>query len=268
MPVTGKLTTIKLDLQGPVARVMLARPEVHNAFNDTMIGELTEVFEQLAVNNDVRVVVLGGEGKSLSAGADVEWMRRMAGQSEEENVADAARMATMLYTIDHLPKPVVMRVHGAALGGGVGLIACADIVIASRDAKMGTTEVRLGILPSVISPFVVRKIGYGRARAHFLLGDRFDAAWAFQTGLVHRLVDHEVDLEDAVRDVVAQLLAGGPRAQSESKSLLSKLVAEPSLDAQRKLTVETIARVRASEEGKEGLSAFLDKRKPAWHPAR
>lgn len=263
-----EFTTIKVDVHDALARVTLARPEVHNAFNETMIRELTEVFAHLAGRDDVRAVVLGGEGKSFSAGADVDWMRRMAGQTEEANLADASRMADMLYTIDRLPKPLVARVQGAALGGGVGLLACADIVIATRDTRIGTTEVRLGILPSVISPFVLRRIGYGRARAHFLLGDRFDAAWGLQIGLVHRLVDVEVDLDDAVHDVLTQLLAGGPRAQAETKQLLTKLVGEPSLDAQRRLTVETIARVRASEEGQEGLSAFLAKRKPAWHPPK
>jgi methylglutaconyl-CoA hydratase len=259
-------STIKLDVQAPVARVTLARPEVHNAFNETMIEELTAIFRELRERAEVRVVVLAGEGRSFSAGADIEWMRRAAGQSEEENLADASRMAEMLYNIDRFPKPVVARVQGAALGGGVGLIACADIVVASRDAKLGTTEVRLGILPAVISPFVVRKIGYGRARAHFLLGDRFDAAWAFQTGLVHRLVDHDADLDPAVHDVVAQLLAGGPGAQAETKQLLWTLI-NSAPDVQRHATVETIARVRSSGEGREGLSAFLEKRKPSWHPA-
>lgn len=268
MQVTGHRTTIKLDVQGAVARVTLARPEVHNAFNDTMIAEMTEVFEQLAQTDDVRVVVLGGEGRTFSAGADIEWMRRAAGQSEEENLADAGRMAMMLYTIDRLPKPLVVKVQGAALGGGVGLVACADVVICTRDAKIGTTEVRLGILPSVISPFVLRKIGYGRARAHFLMGDRFDGAWALEIGLVHRLVDHDVDLEDAAHDVVMQLLAGGPHAQAEIKRLLAKLALNPDPEVQRLLTVETIARTRAGAEGKEGLQAFLEKRKAAWHPAR
>lgn len=268
MQATDEMTTIKLDVQGPVARVMLARPEVHNAFNNRMVTELTTAFDELARRADVRVVVLGGEGRSFSAGADIEWLRSADSQSEAENLADATRLARMLYTIDELPKPLVVRVQGAALGGGVGLLACADVVIASREARIGTTEVRLGIVPAVISPFVVRKMGYGRARAHFLLGDRFDAAWAFQTGLVHRLVDHEVDLDAAVHDVVAQLLAGGPTAQAEIKQLLSRLLAEGAPDAQRRCTIETIARVRASEEGQEGLRAFLEKRKPDWHPAR
>lgn len=257
---------IKLEFDGPVARVLLARPDVHNAFNDQMIRALTEAFHDLAGRDDVRVVVLAGEGRSFSAGADIEWMRSAACRTEEENLADASRLAAMLEAIDACPKPVVVRVHGAALGGGVGLMACGDVVVAARDARMGTTEVRLGILPAVISPFVVRKIGYGRARAHFLLGDRFDAALAREMGLVHRVVDEEADLDAAVHDVVAQLLAGGPQAQTESKLLLRRLVADPSPVPQTRMTVETIARVRVSDEGREGLGAFLEKRKPRWHP--
>ena len=259
-------STIKIELQGGVARVTLARPDVHNAFNDTMIRELTEAFSDLGAREDVRVVVLAGEGRSFSAGADVEWMRSAATRTEEENLADASRLAAMLGAIDGCPKPVVVRVQGAALGGGVGLMACGDVVVAARDARIGTTEVRLGILPAVISPFVLRKIGYGRARAHFVLGDRFDAGWAFQIGLVHRLVDHEADLDTAVHDVVQQLLAGGPAAQAETKRLLGRLLADPSAESQTRTTVETIARVRVSDEGREGLGAFLEKRKPRWHP--
>ncbi|NDD30193.1 MAG: enoyl-CoA hydratase/isomerase family protein [Proteobacteria bacterium] len=257
-------TTINIDIQGGVARVTLARPEVHNAFNDTMICELRHAFTDLGRRDDVRVVVLAGEGRSFSAGADVEWMRSAAQRTEAENLEDAGRMAAMLGAIDGCPKPVVVRVQGAALGGGVGLMACADIVVATRDARVGTTEVRLGILPAVISPFVLRKIGYGRARAHFLMGDRFDAAWAFEIGLVHRLVEQEADLDGAVNEVVAQLLAGSPAAQAETKRLLGRLLEASTPEAQTPITVETIARVRVSDEGREGLGAFLEKRKPRW----
>lgn len=259
-------TTIKIQVEGPLARVTLARPEVHNAFNDAMIADLTVAFRDLGQRDDVRVVLLAGEGRSFSAGADVEWMRSAAARTQEENLADASRMADMLSAIDTCPKPVVVRVQGAALGGGVGLMACGDVVVAVRDARMGTTEVRLGILPAVISPFVIRKIGYSRARAHFLMGDRFDASWGFQIGLVHRLVEHEADLDAAVHDVVAQLLAGSPAAQAETKTLVGRLQADLDPASQRAMTVETIARVRVSEEGREGLGAFLEKRKPRWHP--
>lgn len=257
---------IKLDFDGPLARVTLARADVHNAFNDQMIRALTEAFHDLSNRDDVRVVVLAGEGRSFSAGADLEWMRDAASRTEEENLADASRLAAMFEAIDTCSKPVVVRVQGAALGGGLGLMACADVVVAVRDARLGTTEVRLGILPAVISPYLVRKIGYGRARAHFLLGDRFDAAWALAIGLVHRLVDTEADLDAAVHEVVMQLLAGGPRAQAESKLLLRRLMADAGSEAQTRMTAETIARVRVSDEGREGLGAFLEKRKPRWHP--
>lgn len=258
------LTTIRVQRDGAIARLWLARPDVHNAFNDTMIAEITQACQQLDADETVRVIVLGGEGKSFSAGADVEWMRRMAGYSFEENQRDADRMSGMLAALDGLNKPLIARVHGAALGGGVGLLACADIAVAVRGARIGTTEVRLGILPSVIGPYVLRKIGMAQARVHFLMGDRFDADEAGRMGLVHQVVEDVAALDAAIRHLTTELLAGSPAAQAECKKLLRALSANPVVAFQRELTVQTIARARASAEGQEGLAAFLEKRQPEW----
>jgi methylglutaconyl-CoA hydratase len=259
-----EFTTIRLERIGAVARLVLARPQVHNAFNETMIAELAAACEAVRLDASARVLVLAAEGKSFSAGADVDWMRRMAGASQLDNEADAARLSAMLHALDNLGKPVVARIHGAALGGGTGLAACADVVVALKTAKFGTTEVRLGILPSVIGPFMLRKIGASWCRAHFLMGDRFDAEEAHRMGLVHALADDEAGLDQQVDRVVCEILAGSPAAQAEAKKLLRALQADADPQAQRALTAQTIARVRASAEGQEGLNAFIEKRKPAW----
>ncbi|MBM3460472.1 MAG: enoyl-CoA hydratase/isomerase family protein [Armatimonadetes bacterium] len=257
-------TTLRLDRRGAVATLTLSRPEVHNAFNEHMIADLTAACQALADDNSVRVVVLAADGKSFSAGADIDWMQRMAASSQDENRADAARMAEMLHAINELPKPVVARVQGAALGGGAGLLACADVVVAVRAARIGMTEVKVGLLPSVIGPFVLRKIGGSWARAHFLLGDRFDAATAREMGLVHEIVDDVAALDARVEAIVGEMLEGSPAAQAEAKHLLRALAADPDPARQRALTAETISRVRASDEGREGLRAFMEKRKPSW----
>lgn len=259
-------STLRLERRDGIVRLCLARPEVHNAFNEHMIADVTAACRDLAADPAVRVLVLCGDGKSFSAGADVEWMQRMAAASHQENLADADRMAAMLAALDEFPRPVVARLHGAALGGGAGLIAVADLVLAVRGVRIGMTEVRLGLLPSVIGPYVLRKIGASAARAHFLLGDRFDADEARRVGLVHEVVDDVSALDARVDATVAELLAGSPAAQAEAKHLLRTLAADPTPQRHRTITVETIARVRASEEGREGLRAFLEKRKPAWAP--
>lgn len=252
--------------RGPVSRVVLARPEVRNAFDDVLIGELTAAFESLGTDSEVRVVVLSGDGPSFCAGADVAWMRRAGSYTREENEADAQRMARMLRTIDACPKPVIALVHGAAIGGGVGLVAAADISVAAEGTVFSLSEVRLGILPSVISPYVLRAIGPRHARDLFLTGDRFDAGHAHRIGLVHGVVA-PAELEAAGRRKVESLLASGPQAVAVAKRLIEE-VAGKNPDEAIPVTVRTIAERRASDEAREGLSAFLEKRRPAWAPRK
>jgi methylglutaconyl-CoA hydratase len=246
-----------------VLRVTLNRPDVHNAFNRELIDELHSVFQGLHDNPDgTRAVVLGGNGKSFCAGADVGWMRASVEFSEEENVADALHMAHMLESIDRCPVPVIARVHGAALGGGVGLIATCDIAIAAEGARFSFSEAKLGLIPAVISTFVLPKIGRGNARALFLTAERFAAERAMRIGLVHEVVplDH---IDAAVERVVAEIKTSAPAAITAAKRLLA---AVDGLDrsAAVQLTAETIANLRASLEGQDGLRAFLEKRKPGW----
>lgn len=253
---------------GPIATVTMNRPERHNAFDETLIEALTAAFAGLGEDPSVRAVVLAGAGASFSAGADVGWMRRAAEYGEEENRADARRLAAMLKTIDECPKPVVARVQGAALGGGTGLVAVCDIVIASRRASFGTTEVRLGLAAAVISPFVLRAIGPRQARRLFLTGERVDADRALAIGLVHEVVE-ESELDAKVDAVLDQLLAGGPEAQAASKELIRIVLAMPQGGSLlTEATVGVIAARRASAEGKEGLRAFLEKREPSWRARR
>ena len=253
----------RLRLQrGPVARVFLARPEVRNAVDDVVIGELTAAFESLGREREVRVIVLSGDGPSFCAGADIAWMRKAGDYSREENEADAGRMARMLRTIDACAKPVVALVHGAAIGGGVGLVAAADIAIAAEGTVFSLAEVRLGILPSVISPYVLRAVGPRQARDLFLTGDRFDAEHAREIGLVHAVVPGG-ELEAAGRKKIESLLAAGPDAVAAAKRLIEQ-VAGRGPEEVMPLTVRTIAERRASDEAREGLSAFLEKRPPAW----
>jgi methylglutaconyl-CoA hydratase len=256
---------LRVERLGPVARVVLDRPEVRNAFNAELIGALTDAFATLAdePSDALRVVVLAGEGPVFCAGADIEWMRAAAAMDLEANEADAGRLATMLEAADTCPVPVVARVQGAALGGGMGLCAVSDIVIASADATFGFTETRLGILPAVIGPYAIAKIGESAARALFLTGARFDAGRAERIGLVHEVVVDEPALDDRVAAIVAELLAAGPTAAREAKALIRRLRGQPGAQA-RALTVAAIARQRASAEGQEGLAAFLEKRDPSW----
>lgn len=245
-----------------VATVTLDRPEVHNAFNPALIEELTRCFAALGGDAGVRAVVLTGAGRSFSAGADIEAMRQSLDLTPAENVADAERLAALFATIDRCPKPVVARVNGAAIGGGVGLVAVCDVAVAAEGTRFAFSEVRLGIAPAVIGPYVVRRIGPGHARALFLTGARFDAARAREIGLVHRVVPAE-GLDAAVAEVVAALLAGGPAAQAAIKALLADL---PGLEeaGARAYTTDLIARLRTGAEGQEGLRAFLEKRPAAW----
>jgi methylglutaconyl-CoA hydratase len=254
--------SLRLERQGPVARVVLARAAVRNAFDDGLIAELTRAFGEAGSDPDVRVVVLSGDGPSFCAGADVTWMRKAGGYSRLENEADARKMARMLRAIDACPRPVVALAHGAAIGGGVGLVAAADIAIAAEGTVFSLAEVKLGILPAVISPYVLRAIGPRSARDLFLTGDRFDAREAHRIGLVHQVVAAG-ELEEAGRRKVASLLAAGPEAVGVAKKLIEK-VAGMNPDDAMPLTVAAISERRASEEAKEGLTAFLEKRKPSW----
>jgi methylglutaconyl-CoA hydratase len=249
---------------GPVARVTINRPEVHNAFNEHVIAGLQSAFDGLREDASVRVVVLAGKGKSFSVGADLQWMRRAATWSEDENRRDATALAKMLRTIAEFPKPVIARVHGNAFGGGSGLAAASDVAIAAESATFGFTEVRLGLVAATIAPHVVEKIGAGRARPLFVTGERFSALRAAEIGLVHRVVPDD-QMDAAVSDAIASLLESGPHAQSAAKALVRAVASAdgPQADA---YTADLIARIRTSEEGREGVNAFLEKRKPAWHP--
>jgi enoyl-CoA hydratase/carnithine racemase len=237
---------LKIDRERHVLRVTLARPERRNAFDAALIAELTEAFADVG---DARAIVLAGEGQSFCAGADVDWQRSAIDLSYEENVEDALRLYRMCETIERCPAPVIARVHGYALGGGSGLVACADIAIAAPDAVFGFSEVKLGIIPAVISPFVLPKIG-AHARRYFLTGERFDAATALRIGLIQEIAD---DLDAAVDGVLSELLTAGPEAVREAKRLIRERPAGEE-------TAQIAARLRAGEEGQEGLRAFLEGR--------
>lgn len=248
--------------QGPVETVTLNRPDVRNAFNDDVIAELTTWAGAIDAASGVRVAVLAGAGKAFCAGADLGWMSRMVGYTHDENVRDAGAMARMFAALDALPIPLIGRVHGAALGGGCGLAAVCDIVVAADNAVFGFTEVKLGILPAVISPYALAKIGRSAARELFVTGARFSAARAREIGLVHAVVP-EAGLDAAVREYVRELLASGPEAVAAAKALIAEVWASPEAEA-RAITVEAIARRRVSAEGQEGMLAFVDKRRATW----
>jgi methylglutaconyl-CoA hydratase len=256
--------TLAVTQSGPVVHVTLNRPEVRNAFNEALIDELTAWAESIAAGGPCRVAVLSGAGKTFCAGADLAWMSKMVGYTREENVADARRAARMFDVLNALPVPLIGRIHGAALGGGSGLAAVCDIVVAADDALFGFTEAKLGILPSMISPFVVAKIGQSAARELFLTAARFSAARAREIGLVHHVVGAS-DLDGAVNALIAELLTSAPEAVAAAKALIPA-VAGGAPSEVAGLTAETIARHRASREGQEGMRAFLEKRKAAWVP--
>ena len=236
---------------------------MHNAFDDNVIARLTRELRSLSEDDDVRVVVLGARGKSFCAGADVNWMTRMAEFSEAENLADASSLAELLYTLDSLAKPTIALVQGAAMGGGVGLICACDIAIATQSAFFAISEVRLGLIPSVISPFVINAIGESRSRRYFLTGERINAQEAQRIGLVHDVVPDEA-LAVRGETFINMLLEGGPKAQTESKALISAVHGKPIDQAMAVDLAKRIARVRVSEEGQEGMAAFKEKRKPNW----
>ncbi|KAF1711462.1 enoyl-CoA hydratase [Pseudoxanthomonas kalamensis DSM 18571] len=256
-------TTIAIERRNAVATLWLDRPEVHNAFDEHLIAAITTGLRELDADDTVRVVVLAGRGKSFCAGGDLDWMRRMAAYDEAANLEDAGRLAEMLRTLATLSKPTVARVHGAALAGGTGLVAACDIAVAGPRASFGTTEVRLGLVPATIGPYVVRAIGPRAARRYFLTGERIDAQRALQLGLVHELCGED-ELDQRIDAIVKALLAGAPGALHASKRLLDAIDHQPLSPALIEDTCRRIATARASEEAREGIAAFFDKRKPAW----
>ena len=245
------VSALRIERDGDVLRVTIAKPERRNAFDAELIGELTDAFADVA---DARAVVLAGDGPSFCAGADVDWQRASIDLTYDENVQDALRLYSMLETIDRCPAPVVARIQGYALGGGSGLAACTDVAIAAPDAVFGFSEVKLGIIPAVISPFALAKIGGAAARRYFLTGERFDAETALRIGLVHEVAEN---LDEAVDRVLGELLTSGPEAAREAKKLVRERPAPEE-------TARVAARLRSGEEGQEGLRAFLDKRTPSW----
>ncbi|MCH8000083.1 MAG: enoyl-CoA hydratase/isomerase family protein [Proteobacteria bacterium] len=245
-----------------VAWVTLTRPEVHNAFDDTLIAELRAVLGGFASDERVRAVVLGAQGRSFSAGADLNWMQRMAGYSERENLDDARALVDLMRTLYELPKPTLALVQGPTYGGGVGLVACCDIAIAAETANFCFSEVRLGLIPAAIGPYVIAAIGERAARRYFLTAETFSAREALRIGLVHDVVPDEA-LRDIGRRVIKALLRGGPNAQVAAKDLILTISGRP-LDDLAEETAKRIARLRVSEEGREGIAAFLEKRKPGW----
>lgn len=256
--------SIVIETDGPVGILTLNRGDRHNAFDETLIEEITHGLDQLEADPAVRVVVLSSVGKSFCAGADLNWMKRAAGYSAQENLADARKLAEMLRTLNELKKPTVARVQGPAYGGGVGLVAACDVAIATFDAQFALTEVKVGILPAVISPYVIGKIGERYARRYFLTAERFAASEAYRIGLVHEIVPDDAGLDEAVGEIVDALLRNGPNAMAAAKQLIAAVAGRPIDAALIDDTAQRITRQRASDEGREGITAFLEKRNPNW----
>lgn len=255
---------ILTEIDAGVGIVTLNRPERHNAFDDAMIAELADAMNRMAADAAVRLVVISSTGRSFCAGADLNWMQRAAGYSLEENRRDAGELAAMLLAVSECPKPVIARVQGPAYGGGVGLVAACDMAVAAFDAKFALTEVKLGLIPAVIGPHVIAAIGERYARRYMLTAEAFSAAEAYRIGLIHEMVADEAGLDAAVGEWVEALLKNGPRALAECKALIRSISGRPLGQKVVDYTVERIASVRVSPEGQEGLSAFLQKRKPDW----
>ena len=257
------MAMVETDIVDDIAIISLNRPEVHNAFDERMIADLTAALDVVAARPELRVVQLAAAGPSFSAGGDLDWMRRMAGYSDEQNRADAERLARLLQKLATLPKPTIALVQGAAYGGGVGLIAACDIAIAVEGARFGLTEVKLGLVPAVISPYVIGAIGARWARRLFLTGERFDTDLALRIGLVHEVVAADRLLLRAI-EIAVQLKEGAPLAQAEAKALVAQIAGEGADEYLIDHTSRLIARIRAAPEGRDGVASFLEKRKPAW----
>ncbi|SEL43171.1 enoyl-CoA hydratase/isomerase family protein [Halomonas daqiaonensis] len=262
---TQTYSRLAIDDRG-VAKLTLDRPDVHNAFDDSLIAELNDHLLQLheaARHGEVRAVVLGSEGKSFSAGADLNWMKRMVEYDFDDNLADSRKLAALMHGLDTLPCPTVCRVQGATFGGAVGLAACCDLVIASEKAKFCLSEVKIGLSPAVISPYVQRALGERQARRYALTAEVMDAPTALALGLAHRVVAHD-ELDDAVTAMLDTLLAGSPQAQRATKALLAEVARAPDSKTTREHTCRVISELRVSAEGQEGLASFFEKRRPAW----
>jgi methylglutaconyl-CoA hydratase len=255
-------TTIKYEKDGRLGRVTFCRPEIHNAFNSTVITEMSEVFARIALDKDIRVVLLTGEGKSFCAGADLNWMRSVINQSFDENLAESNALADLFHEIYSLKRPVVGKINGAAIGGGTGFVAVCDIAIAARSAKFSFSEVKIGVVPACIGPYVIKKMGEGKARELFITGERMNADRAFEVGLVNKVVDDD-RLDEEVDALIHSILTSGPEAVAMAKELVSEV---PNMipDQYIPYTAEMIAKLRISDEGQEGMDAFLNKRRPNW----
>ena len=256
-------TTLEIELKGPVATIWMNRPDMHNAFDETLIAELTAACAALDDDKNVRVVILAGRGKSFSAGADLNWMKRAANNGVDDNLNDARALAGMLRVLAEMKKPTIARVQGAALGGGMGLASACDIAVASSKAVFATSEVKFGIIPSAISPYVLRAIGARQAYRYFQSAERISAERAREIGLVHEAVEPE-ELDAKVQEIVTALLQGGPLSQSAAKDLIRAVNNQPINDNLVEDTAHRIAHLRATPEAREGISAFLDKRLPTW----
>ncbi|MFH1701418.1 MAG: enoyl-CoA hydratase/isomerase family protein [Candidatus Zixiibacteriota bacterium] len=254
--------TVKVKIDGPVARVSFCRPEVHNAFNDVLIYEMTDLFESLKKVKGLRVVVLTGEGKSFCAGADLNWMRRVKDYSYEKNLEESLALADLFYLIYTMPLPVIGRINGAAIGGGTGFVSVCDISVAAESARFSFSEVKIGIVPACIGPYVIKKLGEGKAREFFISGERLTAADAYRIGLVNRYYPDD-KLDEEIDKLINTLLSSGPNAITMAKELVSSV---PGMKPHefKSYTAEMIAKLRLSDEGQEGMDAFLNKRKPNW----
>ncbi|MBU6436077.1 MAG: enoyl-CoA hydratase/isomerase family protein [Betaproteobacteria bacterium] len=258
------MNTLTLSIARGVATVTLARPAVRNAFNAQVIAELTEVFAGFPANKEVRVVILQAEGKAFCAGADLNWMQQMAGFTHDENVADAAALARMLHTLYTCSQPVIARVQGDVFAGGVGLVAACDIAVSVQSARWCLSEVKLGLIPATIAPYVIRAMGARAAHRYFLTAEVFDTAEAQRIGLLHEVTQGEAQLDAAVQRYAQQFLAASPHALAQCKRLLHDVAHAPLSDALRADTAQRIADIRVSEQGREGVAAFLERRTPAW----
>ena len=257
-----KYSTINCTIKDRVAHISFCRPDVHNAFNDTVIHEMTDIFKELENDDSLRAVVLSGAGKSFCAGADLNWMKRVITQSFEENLKESNALAGLFSIIYNFRSPVIGKVNGAAIGGGVGFVAVCDIAIAAESAKFSFSEVKIGLVPACIGPYVVKKIGEGKAREFFITGERMNAEKAFQVGLVNKYVPDD-KLDNAVDELVAMIKSSGPSAIAMAKRLVSSIPGMKEAEY-KPFTAEMIARLRVSAEGQEGMNAFLEKRKPKW----
>ena len=266
IPALGSFGTIDVAERNDVALVTLNRPDVHNAFDETLVAELTDALRSLDASPRVRAVVLLGAGKSFCAGADLKWMERVAGYAHEQNLADVGALAELLRTLAGLTKPTIARVHGSAFGGDVGLVACCDIAIAAQEATFALSEAKLGLIPATIAPYVIEAMGARQARRYMLTAERFAAAEAYRIGLVHDLAPSVEALDARVNDLLGAILLAGPHAQKAAKTLVRVVAHRPIDERVIADTAERIATVRASEEGREGIAAFLTRRSPAWVP--